>query len=177
MYIFTYSYIIYYIICIINIINTPEIISSASASPSPSPSHMTKANGDIQAVILVGPGDRLYPLVDESSINPINSNTNTNTNTNNNNNTTTTNNNTNTHTNSCTMTGSSSNPNISNSMSSSTNLTSTPSNSTSSTSNNYSKAMLPICNRPLIYYPLTWLIQSGIGGTITMKFIIHHPSL
>ena len=30
---------------------------------------MTKANGDLQVVILVGPGDRLYPLVDEATVN------------------------------------------------------------------------------------------------------------
>lgn len=26
------------------------------------------------------------------------------------------------------------------------------------------KCMLPIANRPMLYYPLTWLLQAGING-------------
>ena len=123
---------------------------------------MTKANGDLQAVILIGPGDRLYPLVDET---PLNTTTTTSASTGNTCSGSTGNQSTGI---SATMANSTSNTNLSTNCST-PNIGST----TISISSNYSMAMLPLCNRPLIYHPLTWLIQNGIGGRLFIHSFIH----
>ncbi len=87
---------------------------------------MTKVNSDIQAVIFVGPGQRLFPIVDNETT-------------------------------SC-QTNQSTTSSATQSSSSSVLCNSTSHQPIAS------KAFVPICNKPLIYYPLNWIIESGIKG-------------
>jgi hypothetical protein len=96
---------------------------------------MTKANGDIQAIVLAGPGHRLFPLIDEAAS-------------------------------SANASGSSLSAGQSPQAVGSTSVSGVSSGTLlSSTTSSPSKALLPLCNHPMIHYPLNWLMQAGVGGT------------